>query len=65
MTALIELACRAHLQPDGQGPLVTIVDGIWAYCAERASGDHEWLRIPPTTRELLEDPSQAGGRAAS
>jgi hypothetical protein len=58
MTTLIELVCRTHLQPNALGPLVTIVDGRWAYCEERADSEHDWVRIEPTRRAHLGDISK-------
>jgi hypothetical protein len=58
MTTLIELVCRTHLQPDALGPLITIVDGRWAYCEERAAGEHEWVHIEPTRRARLASAAQ-------
>lgn len=65
MKALIELICRAHQMPHGRGPLITPIDGLWAYCEGRASGAHDWERIPPTRRDHLGDLSQMQGRRAS
>jgi hypothetical protein len=65
MTTLIELVCRKHLQPNALGPLITLVDGRWAYCEERAEGEHEWTRIEPTRRALLGDASRTQERKAS
>jgi hypothetical protein len=65
MKALIEFVCRAHVQLDEVGPLITLVDGRWAYCAERATGDHDWIEIPPTRPEHIGNPSRLQERQAS
>lgn len=65
MTAFIELVCRAHRQGDRVGPLITRVDGMWAYCEGRSQGDHDWMRIEPTRREHLGDLSPMQERHAS
>jgi hypothetical protein len=54
-TALIERLCRAHRDRDPDGPLVTMVDGVWAYCIAHAGSDHDWQVIDPTTRRALEE----------
>jgi hypothetical protein len=33
---------------------VTLVDGRWAFCPERADGGHHWRAIAPVDRDLLE-----------
>jgi hypothetical protein len=53
MTTLIELVCRKHLQSNALGPLITPLDGRWAYCEERADGEHDWIRIEPTSRDQI------------
>jgi hypothetical protein len=65
MTASIEFVCRAHVYSEDPGPLITLVDGRWAYCAGRADGGHDWIRIPPTRREHIGDQSQMEEREAS
>jgi hypothetical protein len=65
MTALIELVCRKHLQSNALGPLITRVDGRWAYCEGTASGEHEWTPIEPTRREHIGFVSQMQERKAS
>lgn len=49
-TGLIERICEAHREPDAEGPLVTMVEGAWAYCAGHARGEHEWRVIEPALR---------------
>ena len=65
MTAFIELVCRAHAQRHSVGPLITRVDGIWAYCEGNAPGDHDWRRIEPTGRDHVGDLEQVQDRRAS
>ncbi len=65
MKALIELVCRTHTQPDRVGPLITPIDGMWAYCEGRAPDDHDWTRVEPTRREDLDDLGQMQDRRAS
>jgi hypothetical protein len=65
MTALIELLCREHTDADSAGPLITRVDGMWAYCDGRAEGGHRWARIEPTRRDHIGNVSQMQDREAS
>ena len=65
MTAFIQLVCKAHTDPDPVGPLITLVDGTWAYCAGNAVDDHDWSPIPPTRRENLADITELPERRAS
>jgi hypothetical protein len=65
MKALIELTCQAHQTPKGQGPLITLIDGAWAYCEGHASGSHEWARIEPIRRDRIDVVSQTQERRAS
>jgi hypothetical protein len=53
-TAFIERICDAHTDPDPEGPLVTIVEGRWAYCAGHGGSDHGWRATPPSLRQDLE-----------
>jgi hypothetical protein len=57
-TALIERVCVAHPDRDPDGPLVTVINGVWGYCAARRDSDHEWRTIEPTTRQHLESEPQ-------
>ena len=59
-TAFIERICEAHPERDPEGPLVTILDNVWAYCAGHAERDHEWRVIEPTLRRTVEE--QAASR---
>jgi hypothetical protein len=65
MTAFIELVCGAHNDPDPVGPLVTLVDGTWAYCVGHGHDAHDWSRIAPTRREDLAALTQLQERRAS
>jgi hypothetical protein len=65
MTALIELVCSAHTDPDPVGPLITRVDGLWAYCEGHAESAHDWTRIQPIRREDLKDMTALQERRAS
>jgi hypothetical protein len=53
-TIFIERVCDAHRDRDPSGPLVTVMDSVWAYCAGHRDADHEWRTIEPVTREHLE-----------
>jgi hypothetical protein len=65
MNALIELVCRAHPTAQGPGPLITLVDGAWAYCEGNGRDGHEWTRIEPTRRDHVGDVSQMQEQRAS
>lgn len=65
MTALIELICSAHRDPDPVGPLITRVDDMWAYCEGHGRGGHDWSRIQPTRREDLAKVTDLQERRAS
>jgi hypothetical protein len=52
MAAVIELTCTAHERPSRDG-LVTMVDGVWAYCAGNGKDGHVWQRIDAMSVELL------------
>jgi hypothetical protein len=54
-TALIARICDAHRDRDPEGPLVTVVDGAWAYCAGHRESAHEWRVIEPTQRRFVEE----------
>ena len=58
MSVLIELVCRAHPTAHGPGPLITLVEGAWAYCEGNEQGGHEWTRIASTRRDHVGDVSQ-------
>lgn len=53
-TKLIERVCDGHRTRDPEGPLVTMVDGYWGYCAGHGDSDHAWRAIEPVRREGLE-----------
>lgn len=59
MAAMIERTCAAHLEPGPDGPLVTTVDGVWAYCFGGGDEGHDWGQIRPTALELLRAGMQA------
>ena len=56
MSVLIEYVCDAHTTRDATGPLVTRIEGAWAYCAGHGETGHQWRRIEPTKRGMLEGP---------
>lgn len=56
MSVLIEYVCDAHVNRDTTGPLVTRIDGAWAYCAGHGETSHERRRVEPTTRGALDGP---------
>jgi len=47
------------------GPLITLVDGLWAYCDGHGQGPHDWSRIQPTPREHLAAMTRTQERRAS
>ena len=53
-TKLIERVCDVHTTRDREGPLVTMVDGCWGYCAGHGDSDHAWRVIDPVRRANLE-----------
>jgi len=53
-TAMIERVCDAHRDRDPDGPLVTTVEDVWAFCAGHGASDHNWRAIEPVTRQRLE-----------
>jgi hypothetical protein len=53
MAAMVEFTCVAHLETGANGPLVTTVGGLWAYCLGGGERDHDWRKIEPTALELL------------
>ena len=53
-TALIERVCDAHRDRDPEGPLVTTVEGVWAFCAGFGASGHNWREIDPVPRQSLE-----------
>ena len=56
-TPLIERICDVHTERDPEGPLVTVVDGVWAYCAGHGEGGHQWRAAGPVLRTELEGQS--------
>jgi hypothetical protein len=53
-SAPIAMICEAHLARDPIGPLITLVAGHWAYCAQNATAGHRWRRTAPIDRTFLE-----------
>lgn len=53
MAAMIELMCVAHTKVSPEGPLVTAMEGTWAYCPTGGEEGHAWQKIPPTALEFL------------
>ena len=53
-TALIERICDTHPDRDPEGPLVTVVDERWAYCAGHGAAPHEWRAVGPILRKDIE-----------
>jgi hypothetical protein len=65
LSALVEYVCSAHSHADEMGPLITIRDGGWAFCAGHGEDQHDWVRIEPTRREFVGDASQVQKLQAS
>jgi hypothetical protein len=65
VTNFIEFVCREHTESDRIGPLITRVDGKWAYCEGRANDGHLWTRTEPTRRDQIGDISRVQERQAS
>jgi hypothetical protein len=59
-SALIQRFCAAHRARDPDGPHVTVVDGVWSYCAGHAEDGHEWREIEARPRQQLESDIAAG-----
>lgn len=59
MAAMIDLICAAHTKVGPEGPLVTAVNGTWAYCATGGDEGHVWQKIEPTALEVLRAGIQA------
>ena len=55
MASLIALVCEAHPDRGAEGPFITLVDGLWAYCAAGyVDGEpHDWHPIEPTDVQML------------
>jgi len=53
VAAMIELMCSAHADAGTAGPVVTTVEGVWAYCFGGGENGHEWREIEPTALESL------------
>jgi hypothetical protein len=61
---MIELMCVAHTKVGHEGPLVTAMEGTWAYCHTGGEEGHEWQKIQPTALELLRAGMQAAPQPA-
>ena len=59
-TSLIGSLCAAHRTQDPDGPHVTMVEGVWSYCAGHADDGHDWRNIEPRPRPQLESDMAAG-----
>jgi hypothetical protein len=59
MSDLIDLICAAHLERSN-GPLVTAVEGHWAFCAGGATEGHDWRQIEPTAVGSVRNQSPRG-----
>ena len=55
VASLIALLCEAHPDRGAEGPFITLVDGLWAFCpAGYVDGEkHTWRPIEPMGVELL------------
>jgi len=55
MASLIALVCDAHPDRGAEGPFITLVDGLWAFCAlGYVEGEkHRWKPIDPSSVEML------------
>lgn len=55
MASLIALVCETHPDRGSDGPFITLVDGLWAFCpAGRVEGEtHAWGPIEPMSVEHL------------
>ena len=53
MAAMIGLVCAAHLEPGSDGPLVTTVDSLWAYCLGGGHAEHDWRHVEAIALEDL------------
>lgn len=54
-TAFIGRICEAHPDRDRDGPLLTLVEGAWAFCAGHGDAGHDWRVIEPTPRHTVEE----------
>ena len=59
-TALIGSLCTAHRTVDPDGPHVTMLEGVWSYCAGHGHDGHDWRTIEPRPRPQLESDMAAG-----
>lgn len=56
---LMEHVCDAHVRPDPRGPLITLLDGRWAYCAGHGSEGHRWREVAPIERGVFESTQES------
>ena len=54
VSAPIEFICETHLTRHPIGPLITMVEGRWAYCPQNDATGHRWRRTAPIDRIFLE-----------
>ena len=59
-TSLIGSLCAAHRTVDPDGPHVTMLEGVWSYCAGHDDDGHDWRTIEPRPRPQLESDMAAG-----
>lgn len=52
--AAIEFICRRHVEKTHGHAGLSIVDGMWGYCAADAHDGHEWERVAPTDAKSIE-----------
>jgi hypothetical protein len=55
MPSLIALVCESHQDRGADGPFITLIDGLWAYCARGyVNGQqHRWRPVEPVSAEVL------------
>ncbi len=53
MTTLIRHVCLTHPRRGDLRPIITFVEGGWAYCEGHGSPPHEWAEIEPTRAEFI------------
>jgi hypothetical protein len=50
---MIDYICSTHEKIGPEGPLVTTIDGLWAYCITGTDDGHAWQRIATTHVAIL------------
>jgi hypothetical protein len=55
VASLIALICETHPERGAEGPYITMVDGLWAFCAAGyVEGEkHRWRPTEPMSVEML------------